>query len=212
MDLTHWEQKQFVFLYVLGLCWHLLIWFCVSLSVNKEIQTQWSLRIGSALSLCAYIKLKTILIFCPKQLPDMGMGPLLQFPHSPRAGPVYFFPTTFFILPRFGWFCIFFSSGQVFLPAVSWCSARSPVSEGVFLIYLWREMYSTSTYSSATFRLLKNHSNISKVPNIWNTLNICWNINELISKAFVFSILLILTWFWWRAISFAISVFIFKYI
>ena len=40
VDLTHWEKKQFVFLYILGPCWHLLIWFCVSLSVNKEIQTQ----------------------------------------------------------------------------------------------------------------------------------------------------------------------------
>ena len=32
-----------------------------------------------------------------------------------------------------------------------WCSACSSVSEDVFLMHLWREMYSTSTYSSALF-------------------------------------------------------------
>ena len=53
-----------------------------------------------------------------------------------------------FILPGFGWFYIFFSTGQVLLSALSWCSACTSVSEGVFLMYLWREMYSTSTYSS----------------------------------------------------------------
>ena len=30
-----------------------------------------------------------------------------------------------------------------------WCSACTSVPEGVFLMYLWREMYSTSTYSSS---------------------------------------------------------------
>ena len=45
------------------------------------------------------------------------------------------------------WFYIFFSGGQVLLPALSWHSARSPVSEGVFLMYLWRETNSTSTCS-----------------------------------------------------------------
>ena len=43
---------------------------------------------------------------------------------------------------------IFFSTGQVLLSALSWCSTCIFVSEGVFLMYLWREMYSTSTYSS----------------------------------------------------------------
>ena len=35
------------------------------------------------------------------------------------------------------------------LSTLSWCSACASVSEGVFLMYPWREMYSTSTYSSA---------------------------------------------------------------
>ena len=84
--------------------------------------------------------------------PDVGIRPLLQFPHLPRAGPVLltliFFPSSF-VLPSFACFYIFFSSGQVLLSALSWCSACTSVSEGVFLMYLWREMYSTSTYSSA---------------------------------------------------------------
>ena len=43
----------------------------------------------------------------------------------------------------------FFSSDQVLLSTLNCCSACSSVSEGVFLVYLWREMYSTSSYSSA---------------------------------------------------------------
>ena len=44
---------------------------------------------------------------------------------------------------------LLFSIGRVPLSALSWYSACTSVSEGVFLMYLWREMYSTSTYSSA---------------------------------------------------------------
>ena len=43
------------------------------------------------------------------------------------------------------------SAGQVLLSALSWCSACTPVSEGVFLMYIHGEMYSTFTYSSAIF-------------------------------------------------------------
>ena len=84
--------------------------------------------------------------------PDVGIGPLLQFPHPPRAGPVLLtlvFPPSSFLLPSFAWIYIFFSTGQVLLSAPRWCSACISVSEGVFLIYPWREMYSMSTYSSA---------------------------------------------------------------
>jgi len=42
---------------------------------------------------------------------------------------------------------IFFSAGQVLLSALNWCSACTSVSEGIFLMYLCREMYSTPTYS-----------------------------------------------------------------
>ena len=46
------------------------------------------------------------------------------------------------------WTDISFSTGQVLLHALSWWCACTSVSEGVFLMYPWREMYSTSTYSS----------------------------------------------------------------
>ena len=58
------------------------------------------------------------------------------------------FPPSSFVLPSFSWFYIFFSTGQVILSTPSWCSACTSVSEGVFLIYPWREMYFMSTYSS----------------------------------------------------------------
>ena len=84
--------------------------------------------------------------------PAVGIGPLLQFSHPLRAGPVlltllFFLPSSF-ILPSYSWFYISFSIGQVLLSALSWCSACTSASEGVFLMYLWREMYSRSTYSS----------------------------------------------------------------
>ena len=66
---------------------------------------------------------------------------------SPTNIPV--FPSTSLVLLSFVWFYIFFSTGQVLLSAPSWCPACTSVSEGVFLMYPWREMYSTSTYSSA---------------------------------------------------------------
>ena len=65
---------------------------------------------------------------------------------SPTNTPV--FPSSSFILPSFVWFYIFFSTGQVLLSSLIWCSACISVSEGVFLMYPWKEMYSMSTYSS----------------------------------------------------------------
>ena len=83
--------------------------------------------------------------------PDVEAGHMLQLPHPPRAGPVLltllFHPSSF-VLPSSEWFYIFFSSGQVLLSALSWCSECTSVSECVFLMYPWREMYSMSTYSS----------------------------------------------------------------
>ena len=59
------------------------------------------------------------------------------------------FPPSSFLLPSFAWFYIFFFIGQVLLSTLSWCSASTSVSEGVFLMYPRREMYSTTTYSSS---------------------------------------------------------------
>ena len=83
---------------------------------------------------------------------NVEIRPRLQFPHPLRAGPVlltHLFFSSSFILLTFPWFYIFFSAGQVLLSALSWCSACTSVSEGIFLMYLWREMYSMSTYSPA---------------------------------------------------------------
>ena len=74
--------------------------------------------------------------------PSVGIGCLLQFPYPLREGLVLVntpvFPPSSFILPSFVWFYTFFSAGQVLLSTVSWCSACTSVSEGVFLIYQWR--------------------------------------------------------------------------
>ena len=81
--------------------------------------------------------------------PDVGIRvlPPAKGRSSPTNTPV--FPPGSFILPSFAWFYIFFSAGQVLLSALSWCSTCTSVSEGVFLMYPWKEKYSTSTYSSA---------------------------------------------------------------
>ena len=60
------------------------------------------------------------------------------------------FPPSSFILISFAWFYIFVSTGQLLLSILSWCSACTCVSEGVFRIYPWREMYSMSTDSYAS--------------------------------------------------------------
>ena len=84
--------------------------------------------------------------------PSVGIRPLLQFPHLLRAGPalltLLFFPSSSCMLLSFVWLYVFFSAGQVLPSALNWCSAYTSVSEGVFLMYLGREIYSTSTYSS----------------------------------------------------------------
>jgi len=90
-----------------------------------------------------------------KQLPQCGdqTPASVPPPTKDRSGPANtpVFPPSSFILPSFVWFCVFFSAGQVLVSSLSWCSACTSVSEGVFLMYLWREMYSTSTYSSTIF-------------------------------------------------------------
>ena len=53
------------------------------------------------------------------------------------------------VLLSFPWVFIFFSPGHILLSVLNWCSACTSVSEGIFLMYPWREMYSTFTYFSA---------------------------------------------------------------
>ena len=88
----------------------------------------------------------------PHNCPDVGIGPLLQVPQLQRAGPalvtVLFFPL---VPSSYQVFCgsiYCFSAGQILLSALSWCSPCTSVSEGIFLMYPWKETYSMSTYSS----------------------------------------------------------------
>ena len=79
---------------------------------------------------------------------DPGFSsPPVEGRSSPTNTPV-FLPSSL-VLPSFAWFYIFFNTGQVLLSALSWCSACTFVSEGVLLMYPWRELYSISTFSSA---------------------------------------------------------------
>ena len=87
------------------------------------------------------------------QLPQRGdwtpapVPPPTEGRTSPTNTPVS--PHSSLILPSFAWVYIFFSAGQGLLSSLSWRSACNSVSEGVFLMYPWREIYSMSTYSSA---------------------------------------------------------------
>ena len=69
-----------------------------------------------------------------------------------------------FVRPSFVWVCIFFSTGQVLLSTLSWCCACTSMSDGVFLMYPWREIYSMSTYSSTILFSPKN----------WCIWTVCW--------------------------------------
>ena len=94
-----------------------------------------------------------------RQLPRCGdwipasVPPRAEGRSSPTNTPV--FPSSSFVLQSFVWFHIFFSAGQVLLSALSWCSVCTSVSEGVFLMYPRRKMYSMSTYSSAILFLYR---------------------------------------------------------
>ena len=78
-----------------------------------------------------------------------SVPPPAQGRSRPTNTPV-FAPSSFLLL-SFAWFYIFFSAGQILLSALRWCSACPSVSEGVILMYPWREKYSISIYSSAIF-------------------------------------------------------------
>ena len=79
-----------------------------------------------------------------RQLPRCGDGNPASVPPPTegRSSPTntVFLPCSF-VLPSFVWFYTFFAT-------LSWCSACTSVSEGVFLMYPWREIHSTSTYFS----------------------------------------------------------------
>ena len=76
--------------------------------------------------------------------PDVGIGPLLQFPHPLRAGPILLtllFPplvsSSYWVLRGsvYSFPLVRYSSS-----ALSWCSACTSVSEGVFLVSVERDV------------------------------------------------------------------------
>ena len=121
-----------------------LSWVCMAVA-----RTVWF-----SFHLCCFtLSLKCFLLWL-RQLPGCGnrTSALVPPPAEGRSSPTNtpaFPPSSYFILPRFAWFYILFSTGQVLMSALNWYSAWTSVSEGVFLMYPWREMYSMSTCSSA---------------------------------------------------------------
>ena len=87
-----------------------------------------------------------------RQLPWCGDQTLTSVP-PPAEGRssltnIPSFPPSSFLLPSFAWVYIFFFTGQILLSALSWCFSCTSASEGLFLMYLWIEMYSMFTYFS----------------------------------------------------------------
>ena len=84
--------------------------------------------------------------------PDVGIRPLLQLPHLLRAGPVLLTLLFFCLVPlscRVLHRSIYSFSLVTYSCPLSAGVLHALLSEGVFLLYPWREMYSMSTYSSA---------------------------------------------------------------
>ena len=81
--------------------------------------------------------------------PNVGIGPLLQVPHLPRASPLLL-TLLFFSLVLLSYQVL---RGSIYsFPLIRYfCTS---VSEGLFLMYPWREMYSTFTYYSTILILL----------------------------------------------------------
>ena len=98
---------------------------------------------------------------CGDQTPA-SVPPPAEGSFSPTNPPV--FPPSFFLLQSFVWVYIFFSSGQGLLSTLNWSSACTSVSEGVFLMNLWREMCSMSTHSSAVLFSSDCFSSLSEMP------------------------------------------------
>ena len=70
--------------------------------------------------------------------PSVGIGHLPQFRHPLRAGPVLL---TFLFFPLVPLFYQVLHGSIVLPSALSWCSACTSVSEGIFLMYPWRDTW-----------------------------------------------------------------------
>ena len=89
--------------------------------------------------------------------PNLGISSLLQRPYPGVQVPSGFFSSSFSllfdILPSYAGIFIVLSGVQGLLLVFSRCSVRIVASIDVFLMHLWREINSTSSYFSAIFCL-----------------------------------------------------------
>ena len=88
--------------------------------------------------------------------PTVGIGALLQFPYLPRAGPVLLtlvfpplVPSSYRVLRGSIYSFLLVRYSYPLSGHESACVLHALLCLKVFLMYLWKEMYSTSTYSSA---------------------------------------------------------------
>ena len=98
------------------------VWFSFHLSCHRSAVSLSALNVSPPT--------QTTTLMCdrtPASVPPLTEG------RSSSNTPV--FPLSSFILPSFAWFYIFFSTGQVLLSTLNWCSACTSVSEGVFLMH-----------------------------------------------------------------------------
>ena len=90
----------------------------------------------------------------PTNFTRCRISPLLQPPNTWAQVWSCWLSSSFslpsFVLPNYTWVHIILSSGQGLLPVFSQCSVRAVVSVHVFLMHLWGEIRSTSTYVSTT--------------------------------------------------------------
>lgn len=84
-------------------------------------------------------------LVCRRRCPLCELSLLLslgQFSASPGSWRQCSSPEARSLISGFAWFSVFVSSGGVPLSAPASCPARTSVSEGVLLMYPWREMSS----------------------------------------------------------------------
>ena len=131
----------------------------------------WTVYVGHSLSCLPQTRHFTlfqqpqILLFCPNWFPCWwggfpGRGNLSSSSVSTPPGaqvPSHFLSSSFsllisFVLPSYARIFPVLSSVQGPLLVFSWCSVRIDPSVDVFLMHLWREITSTSSYSSAILK------------------------------------------------------------
>ena len=104
------------------------VWFSFHLGCHRS---------SVSLSALSVSPLTQTISQCGDQTPA-SVPPPAEGRSSPTKTPV--FPPSSFILLSFAWFYMFFFTGQVLRCTLSWCSACTSVSEGVFLMSVERDV------------------------------------------------------------------------